>query len=162
MQRPILTFDIEGQDTAHKLAILTSLAYGTQVAADEIYVEGITNISLSDIHAARELGYRIKLLGVALRTATGIEQRCIPTMVPLGSMIGQVDSVTNAVDHRSRYGRFAAAVRAGRGRRRHRISRDRRCCRYRQDRCRATRRLRRSAARPTSLEPYTRARNLDP
>jgi homoserine dehydrogenase len=91
------TFDIEGQDTAHKLAILTSLAYGTQVAADEIYVEGISNISLSDIHAARELGYRIKLLGVALRTATGIEQRVHPTMVPLGSMIGQVDSVTNAV-----------------------------------------------------------------
>jgi len=91
------TFDIEGQDTAHKLAILTSLAFGTQVAADEIYVEGISNISLSDIHAARELGYRIKLLGVALRTATGIEQRVHPTMVPLGSMIGQVDSVTNAV-----------------------------------------------------------------
>jgi homoserine dehydrogenase len=91
------TFDVEGQDTAHKLAILTSLAYGTQVAADEIYVEGISNISLSDIHAARELGYRIKLLGVAQKTATGIEQRVHPTMVPLSSMIGQVDRVTNAV-----------------------------------------------------------------
>ncbi|GAB4362139.1 MAG: homoserine dehydrogenase [Oricola sp.] len=91
------TFDIEGHDTAHKLAILTSLAYGTRVAADEIYVEGISNITLADIHAARELGYRIKLLGVALRTETGIEQRVHPTMVPLGSMIGQVDSVTNAV-----------------------------------------------------------------
>ncbi|MFZ2101960.1 MAG: homoserine dehydrogenase [Oricola sp.] len=91
------TFDVEGFDTAHKLAILTSLAFGTKVAADEIYVEGISNISLSDIHAARELGYRIKLLGVAQRTATGIEQRVHPTMVPLGSMIGQVDSVTNAV-----------------------------------------------------------------
>jgi homoserine dehydrogenase len=91
------TFDVEGFDTAHKLAILTSLAFGTKVAADEIYVEGISNISLSDIHAAHELGYRIKLLGVAQRTATGIEQRVHPTMVPLGSMIGQVDSVTNAV-----------------------------------------------------------------
>ncbi|MCI5073917.1 homoserine dehydrogenase [Oricola sp.] len=91
------TFDIEGYDTAHKLAILTSIAFGTQVAADEIYIEGISNISLSDIEAARELGYRIKLLGVAQRTATGIEQRVHPTMVPLGSMIGQVDSVTNAV-----------------------------------------------------------------
>jgi homoserine dehydrogenase len=91
------TFDVEGQDTAHKLAILTSLAFGTKVAADEIYIEGISNITLADIHAARELGYRIKLLGVAQRTATGIEQRVHPTMVPLGSMIGQVDSVTNAV-----------------------------------------------------------------
>ncbi|QKV17796.1 homoserine dehydrogenase [Oricola thermophila] len=91
------TFDIEGFDTAHKLSILTSLAFGTQVAIDEIYVEGISNISLSDIHAARELGYRIKLLGVAQRTATGIEQRVHPTMVPLGSVIAQVDSVTNAV-----------------------------------------------------------------
>jgi homoserine dehydrogenase len=97
MRKPIPTFDVEGQDTAHKLAILTSLAYGTQVAADEIYVEGISNISLSDIHAARELGYRIKLLGVAQKTATGIEQRVHPTMVPLSSMIGQVDRVTNAV-----------------------------------------------------------------
>ncbi|TCD12397.1 homoserine dehydrogenase [Oricola cellulosilytica] len=91
------TFDIEGQDTAHKLAILTSLAFGTKVASEEIYIEGISNISLGDIHAARELGYRIKLLGVAQRTATGIEQRVHPTMVPLGSMIGQVDRVTNAV-----------------------------------------------------------------
>lgn len=91
------TFDVEGQDTAHKLSILTSLAFGTKIAADEIYVEGISNITLADIHAARELGYRIKLLGVAQRTGTGIEQRVHPTMVPLGSMIGQVDSVTNAV-----------------------------------------------------------------
>ncbi|WP_306117840.1 MULTISPECIES: homoserine dehydrogenase [unclassified Roseitalea] len=91
------TFDIEGHDTAHKLAILTSLAFGTQIAADEIYMEGISNISLADIQAARELGYRIKLLGVAQRTATGIEQRVHPTMVPLGSVIAQVEGVTNAV-----------------------------------------------------------------
>ena len=61
------TFDIEGNDTAHKLAILTSLAFGTAIAADDIYLEGISNISIADINAADDLGYRIKLLGVALR-----------------------------------------------------------------------------------------------
>jgi homoserine dehydrogenase len=91
------TFDIEGHDTAHKLAILASMAFGTQVACDEIYMEGISNISLSDIQAARELGFRIKLLGVAARTATGIEQRVHPTMVPLDTVIAQVEGVTNAV-----------------------------------------------------------------
>ncbi|MEM9999475.1 MAG: homoserine dehydrogenase [Pseudomonadota bacterium] len=91
------TFDVEGHDTAHKLAILTSIAFGTEIAADEIYMEGIANISLDDIEAAHELGYRIKLLGVAQKTDTGIEQRVHPTMVPLGSVIAQVESVTNAV-----------------------------------------------------------------
>ncbi|WP_275782385.1 homoserine dehydrogenase [Pararhizobium gei] len=90
-------FDIEGNDTAHKLAILTSLAFGTAIAADDIYLEGITNISIDDIHAAADLGYRIKLLGVAQRTDSGIEQRVHPTMVPLNSVIAQVDGVTNAV-----------------------------------------------------------------
>ncbi|MCF1462814.1 homoserine dehydrogenase [Agrobacterium vitis] len=91
------TFDIEGNDTAHKLSILTTLAFGSQIAADEIYLEGISNISIDDINAARDLGYRIKLLGVAQKTATGIEQRVHPTMVPLDSVIAQVDGVTNAV-----------------------------------------------------------------
>ncbi len=91
------TFDIEGNDTAHKLAILTTLAFGTQLAPEEIYLEGISNISIEDIHAAADLGYRIKLLGVALRTETGIEQRVHPTMVPRDSVIAQVDGVTNAV-----------------------------------------------------------------
>jgi homoserine dehydrogenase len=90
-------FDIEGNDTAHKLSILTSLAFGTAIAADDIYLEGITNISIDDIHAAADLGYRIKLLGVAQRTDSGIEQRVHPTMVPLDSVIAQVDGVTNAV-----------------------------------------------------------------
>ena len=90
-------FDIEGNDTAHKLSILTTLAFGSQIAADDIYLEGITNISIEDIHAAAELGYRIKLLGVAQRTETGIEQRVHPTMVPQNSVIAQVDGVTNAV-----------------------------------------------------------------
>ena len=90
-------FDIEGNDTAHKLAILTTLAFGTQIAADEIYLEGITNISIEDIHAAADLGYRIKLLGVAQKTESGIEQRVHPTMVPYNTVIAQVDGVTNAV-----------------------------------------------------------------
>ncbi|MBL0375056.1 homoserine dehydrogenase [Rhizobium sp. KVB221] len=90
-------FDIEGNDTAHKLSILTTLAFGTQIAADDIYLEGITNISLEDIEAAADLGYRIKLLGVAQKTASGIEQRVHPTMVPQDSVIAQVDGVTNAV-----------------------------------------------------------------
>lgn len=91
------TFDIEGNDTAHKLAILTSLAFGTEISANDIYMEGISNISIEDIRAADELGYRIKLLGVAQRTDTGIEQRVHPTMVPKDSVIAQVDGVTNAV-----------------------------------------------------------------
>jgi homoserine dehydrogenase len=91
------TFDIEGNDTAHKLAILTSLAFGTKIAADDIYLEGISNISQADIRAAGELGYRIKLLGVAQRTESGIEQRVHPTMVPTASVIAQVHGVTNAV-----------------------------------------------------------------
>ena len=90
-------FDIEGNDTAHKLAILTTLAFGNCIAADDIYLEGITNVSIEDIRAAADLGYRIKLLGVAQRTESGIEQRVHPTMVPLDSVIAQVDGVTNAV-----------------------------------------------------------------
>jgi len=91
------TFDIEGHDTAHKLSILTALAFGTKISAGDIYMEGISNISQADIRAAAELGYRIKLLGVAQRTDSGIEQRVHPTMVPTASVIAQVHGVTNAV-----------------------------------------------------------------
>ena len=91
------TFDIGGFDTAHKLSILTSLAFGTIVDADAIHIEGIETISLDDIRAAAELGYRIKLLGVAQRNGKGIEQRVHPTMVPKTSSIAQVMGVTNAV-----------------------------------------------------------------
>ncbi len=91
------TFDIEGHDTAHKLSILTSLAFGCRISADDIYMEGISNISQADIRAASELGYRIKLLGVAVKTESGIEQRVHPTMVPTHSVIAQVHGVTNAV-----------------------------------------------------------------
>ncbi len=91
------TFDVEGFDTAHKLALLTSLAFGTEIDAEQIYVEGITSITSADIEAADELGYRIKLLGVAQRTETGIEQRVHPTMVPKSSAIARIDGVLNAV-----------------------------------------------------------------
>ncbi|PNG26338.1 homoserine dehydrogenase [Methylocella silvestris] len=91
------TFDIGGFDTAHKLAILTSLAFGTAIDTAAIAVEGIQSITLADLEAADELGYRVKLLGVARRTEDGIEQRVHPTMVPKTSSIAQVMGVTNAV-----------------------------------------------------------------
>src|SRR5262245_32373226 len=90
-------FDVEGFDTAQKLAILASLAFGTKVDPDAIYVEGISSITPADLDAADELGYRIKLLGVAMATEKGIEQRVHPTMVPKDSAIAQVMGVTNAV-----------------------------------------------------------------
>lgn len=91
------TFDVEGHDTAQKLAILASLAFGTKVEQGAIYVEGISSITPADLAAAEELGYRVKLLGVAVKTPKGIEQRVHPTMVPKDSAIAQVIGVTNAV-----------------------------------------------------------------
>ena len=76
------SFDIEGHDTAQKLSILAGLAFGTRLDPAAIYVEGISSISLADLDAADELGYRVKLLGVAVKTEAGIEQRVHPTMVP--------------------------------------------------------------------------------
>jgi homoserine dehydrogenase len=91
------SFDVDGHDTAQKLAILASLAFGTKVAENAVYVEGISSITPEDLRAAEELGYRVKLLGVAVRTEKGIEQRVHPTMVPKSSSIAQVMGVTNAV-----------------------------------------------------------------
>jgi homoserine dehydrogenase len=91
------SFDIEGHDTAQKLSILASLAFGTKLDPAAIYVEGISSITLADLDAADELGYRVKLLGVAVKTDAGIEQRVHPTMVPKESAIAQVMGVTNAV-----------------------------------------------------------------
>ncbi len=91
------TFDIGGFDAAHKLAILTSLAFGCEIDLDSIFIEGIESISLEDIRTASDLGYRIKLLAVAQRTETGIEQRVHPTMIPADSALARVDGVTNAV-----------------------------------------------------------------
>jgi homoserine dehydrogenase len=91
------SFDIEGHDTAQKLAILASLAFGTKADQSAIYVEGISSIAPADLLAAEELGYRVKLLGVAVKTDKGIEQRVHPTMVRKDSAIAQVMGVTNAV-----------------------------------------------------------------
>ena len=91
------TFDIGGFDTAHKLTLLTSLAFGTARRLDQVHVEGIETISEADIEAADDLGYRIKLLGVALMTESGIEQRVHPAMVPKHSAIAEVSGVTNCV-----------------------------------------------------------------
>jgi homoserine dehydrogenase len=91
------SFDIGGYDAAHKLSLLAALAFNTQVAFDQIHVEGIKSITQADIEAADELGYRIKLLGVAQMTDSGIEVRVNPAMVPKESAIGGVSGVTNAV-----------------------------------------------------------------
>src|SRR5580693_3854652 len=91
------TFDVEGFDTAQKLAIVASLAFGTRINPDAVYVEGISSIAPEDLDAAEALGYRVKLLGVAMRTEQGIEQRVHPTMVPKETAIAQVMGVTNAV-----------------------------------------------------------------
>lgn len=91
------TFDIGGFDAGHKLALMTSLAFGTEVAADQIHVEGIETITEADIEAARDLGYRIKLLGVAMETPSGIEARVHPAMVSTHSAIAEVSGVTNCV-----------------------------------------------------------------
>ncbi|MCC6779219.1 MAG: homoserine dehydrogenase [Hyphomicrobiales bacterium] len=91
------TFDIEGHDTAQKLAILASLAFGSKVDESAVYVEGISSIAPEDLAWAAELGYRVKLLGVAVKTDKGIEQRVHPTMVPRDTAIAQVMGVTNAV-----------------------------------------------------------------
>jgi homoserine dehydrogenase len=91
------TFDVEGHDTAQKLAILASLAFGIKADESAVYVEGISSIAPEDLAWADELGYRVKLLGVAVRTDKGIEQRVHPTMVPKETAIAQVMGVTNAV-----------------------------------------------------------------
>ncbi len=91
------SFDVDGVDAAHKLSILTSLAFGTRVDFANVHVEGIRHVSALDIAYADELGYRIKLLGIARRTPRGIEQRVHPCMVPKTSAIASVEGVYNAV-----------------------------------------------------------------
>ena len=90
-------FDVDGIDTAHKLAILTSVAFGHEVDFDGVYIEGIRHVSAQDIVFAEELGYRIKLLAIARATAHGIEQRVHPCLVGLASPIAHVEGVLNAV-----------------------------------------------------------------
>ncbi len=91
------SFDIDGIDAAHKLAILAALAFGRPVAFEAVHVEGIRAISALDIGFAGEFGYRIKLLGIARQTEDGIEARVHPCMVPQASPLAGVDGVFNAV-----------------------------------------------------------------
>jgi len=91
------SFDIDGIDAAHKLAILAALAFGRPVDFGAVHVEGIRRISALDIAFATELGYRIKLLGLARRTEAGIEARVHPCMVREAAPIARVDGVFNAV-----------------------------------------------------------------
>lgn len=91
------TFDIDGIDAAHKLALLASVAFGTEVDFDAVHVEGIRHVSADDITFADELGYRIKLLGIANQTDDGIEQRVYPCMVPMDAPLAHVEGVFNAV-----------------------------------------------------------------
>jgi len=90
------TFDIEGIDTAHKLAIALSLAYGKRVDIGDIHREGISGISMQDIDFAREFGYRIKLLALAFARGEWVEARIHPTMIPVDAMLANVNSNFNA------------------------------------------------------------------
>ena len=92
------TFDIEGFDAAHKLALLASLAFGTRVASEAVFVEGIADIRPVDFRMAADFGYRIKLLGVAQVVDGRIEQRVHPALVPKDRAIGSIDGVTNAIE----------------------------------------------------------------
>lgn len=91
------TFDVEGIDAGHKLAILASLAFGIPLQFDKVFTEGITKITRADVEYAEELGYRIKHLGIARKTAQGIELRVHPTLIPQRRLIANVDGVMNAV-----------------------------------------------------------------
>jgi homoserine dehydrogenase len=91
------TFDVGGFDTSHKLLILASIAYGIDAKPEDILIEGIENITQTDVAFAKEFGYEIKLLGIAKKVKSGIELRVHSTMIPQESMIAKVDGVMNAV-----------------------------------------------------------------
>ncbi|PWE28802.1 homoserine dehydrogenase [Maritimibacter sp. 55A14] len=91
------TLDVGGIDAGHKLALLASIAFGTRVAFDAVQLEGIDRVSIADIEQARDMGYRIKLLGVAQMTGRGLEQRMQPCLVPAKSPLGQLDNAMNMI-----------------------------------------------------------------
>ncbi|MFM7705538.1 MAG: homoserine dehydrogenase, partial [Rubrivivax sp.] len=91
------TFDIEGIDAAHKATILSAIAFGVPVQFDKAHVEGITALQAADIRYAEQLGYRIKLLGIARRREHGIELRVHPTLIPATRLIANVEGAMNAV-----------------------------------------------------------------
>ena len=91
------TFDIEGVDAAHKVTLMSAIAFGVDVQFDKAYVEGITKLGAADIRYAEQLGYRIKLLGISKRTGTGVELRVHPTLIPAKRLIANVEGAMNAV-----------------------------------------------------------------
>jgi homoserine dehydrogenase len=91
------SFDVDGIDAAHKLALLAAIAFGVEPTFDAVHIEGIREVAASDIVFAEELGYRIKLLGIAELTDHGLQQRLHPCMVPAATPIAQIDGVFNAV-----------------------------------------------------------------
>ncbi len=91
------TFDIEGVDAAHKATLMSAIAFGIPVQFDKAYVEGITGLQAADIRYAEQLGYRIKLLGIARRVSNGIELRVHPTLIPSTRLIANVEGAMNAV-----------------------------------------------------------------
>jgi len=91
------TYDIEGIDAAHKITLMSAIAFGIPVQFDKVYTEGITKLTSEDIQYAEELGYRIKLLGITKRTEKGIELRVHPTLIPIKRLIANVEGVMNAV-----------------------------------------------------------------
>ncbi len=91
------SFDVDGIDAAHKLTILASIAFGIPLQFDRVYTEGIRDITVADIRMAAELGYEIKHLGIARRTAQGIEMRVHPTLIPQRQLLANVDGVMNAI-----------------------------------------------------------------
>ncbi|CAM8649120.1 ThrA Homoserine dehydrogenase [Oxalobacteraceae bacterium] len=91
------TFDIEGIDAAHKATLMSAIAFGIPVQFDKAYVEGITGLQAADIRYAEQLGYRIKLLGIARRADKGIELRVHPTLIPANRLIANVEGAMNAV-----------------------------------------------------------------
>ena len=91
------TFDIEGVDAAHKVSLMSAMAFGVPVQFDKAYIEGITQLGAQDIKYAEQLGYRIKLLGITKKTAEGIELRVHPSLVPAKRLIANVEGAMNAV-----------------------------------------------------------------
>ena len=91
------TLDVEGIDTAHKLAILTSLAYGMEINFKDIYIEGISNITPMDIDFAGQFGYRIKLLAISKDTGNAVDARVHPTMIPFDNPLSSINGVLNAI-----------------------------------------------------------------
>ncbi len=91
------TFDIEGVDAAHKLTLMSAIAFGTPVHFDKVYIEGISKLDATDIKYAEQLGYRIKLLGITKRTTEGVELRVHPTLIPAKRLIANVEGAMNAV-----------------------------------------------------------------